>query len=295
MAQGDTAINGPHQGGYIELDNGEGWFMHFQELQPYGRIVHLQPVRWVDDWPVIGTDPDGDGCGQPITSYHKPGLPAQPVCIPMTGDTFDSPELSLAWQWQATPYPGWFSLNQRPGQLRLKAVYPPASSQNLWNHTQLLLQKLPSPAFTVTTRLDPSALLPGERGGLVMMGMRYAAIAIERSHSGAWLLRYQVCEDAMGQEAEKTLASCELPPDTKELLLKCTMQTGGVCEFSWSTDGVDFSNFESQFQATEGRWIGAKNGIVYPERSLHRRKGLDRLRLLSHRIEPVLQKWVFDP
>ncbi len=57
LAQGSTNINGPHQGGYVETPDGEGWFVHFQADGAHGRIVHLEPVRWQDDWPVIGADP----------------------------------------------------------------------------------------------------------------------------------------------------------------------------------------------------------------------------------------------
>lgn len=57
MDQGRAQINGPHQGAWVELESGESWFIHFQDRDGYGRITHLQPMRWVDDWPVIGRDP----------------------------------------------------------------------------------------------------------------------------------------------------------------------------------------------------------------------------------------------
>jgi beta-xylosidase len=56
MDQGQTRINGPHQGAWVELPSGESWFIHFQDRGPYGRIVHLQPMTWKDDWPIIGID-----------------------------------------------------------------------------------------------------------------------------------------------------------------------------------------------------------------------------------------------
>ena len=59
LEQGSTTINGPHQGALVEGANGEWWFYHFQETPVLGRIVHLQPVRWENDWPVIGQDLDG--------------------------------------------------------------------------------------------------------------------------------------------------------------------------------------------------------------------------------------------
>ena len=63
LAQGKSPINGPHQGAWVTTQTGEDWFLHFQDRGAYGRIVHLQPMKWVNDFPVIGVDADGDGTG----------------------------------------------------------------------------------------------------------------------------------------------------------------------------------------------------------------------------------------
>ena len=67
MAQGNTNVNGPHQGAWVDnLHGKEHWFLHFQDKGAYGRVVHLQPMEWLENgWPVIGVDKDGDGCGEP--------------------------------------------------------------------------------------------------------------------------------------------------------------------------------------------------------------------------------------
>ncbi|MCD8208914.1 MAG: glycoside hydrolase 43 family protein, partial [Bacteroidales bacterium] len=70
MAQGNSPVNGPHQGAWIDTPAGEDWFIHFQDKGPYGRITHLQPMTWVEDWPVIGIDEDGDGVGEPVMKYR---------------------------------------------------------------------------------------------------------------------------------------------------------------------------------------------------------------------------------
>ena len=72
--KGKTTINGPHQGGWVDTNTGESWFVHFQDKGAYGRVIHLNPMTWVNDWPVIGVDKDGDGCGEPVTIYRKPDV-----------------------------------------------------------------------------------------------------------------------------------------------------------------------------------------------------------------------------
>lgn len=72
LEQGTTAINGPHQGALVDTPDGDWWFYHFQEWSPLGRIVHLQPVRWADGWPLIGIDLDGNGIGEPVAEWKMP-------------------------------------------------------------------------------------------------------------------------------------------------------------------------------------------------------------------------------
>lgn len=261
LSAGETGINGPHQGAYIELDNGEGWFIHFQERQPYGRITHLQPVRWVDDWPVIGEDPDGDGNGQPVMHHRKPATPRSSPPRPLVAtDEFDDDALNLAWQWHANWHPSWSSLSAAPGQLRLHARAVPRLPATLWNTGSLLLQKLPAPAFTATTKLDASGLQAGERAGLVMMGLDYAFLAVRGIEEGRWSVEYAVCEDAQAQTSEKVRGSDAV--DTPHIWLQVEMAEGGLCQFAWSPDGKTFTLIGEPFQAREGRWIGAKVGLT---------------------------------
>lgn len=265
LAQGKTDINGPHQGGYVELDNGEGWFTHFQEVQPYGRIVHLQPVRWENDWPVMGTDEDGDGTGDPVLIFKKPDVGrTYPIATPRESDEFDSEELGLQWQWQANYYDHWYSLSKNSGSLRLYSQYAPETKNNIWMLPNQLLQKLPAPSFTATTKLDASQLMEGERTGLTMMGMDYALLTIAPQKE-SFKLTYAVCEDAFGGKAEKMQDSHSLK--SAEVWLRVTMEKGGKCQFAYSEDGENYQNIGEPFQAVEGRWIGAKVGVFAQKKS----------------------------
>ena len=108
MAQGSTRVNGPHQGAWVDTPSGEHWFLHFQDKDAYGRVVHLQPMTWTEeDWPVIGIDRDGDGVGEPVQEYRKPDLKGSGCFQPATGDDFRALDLGLQWQWQGVPSPYW--------------------------------------------------------------------------------------------------------------------------------------------------------------------------------------------
>ena len=141
LEKGKSIINGPHQGALVDTPAGDWWFLHFQDKGAYGRITHLQPVKWVDDWPLMGTGvATGAEKGEPVVVHAKPALPPQPFAVPATSDEFAAPQLGLQWQWQANPKPNWLSLTAKPGSLRLFAQAEPKPG-NLFDAPFLLMQK----------------------------------------------------------------------------------------------------------------------------------------------------------
>ena len=180
LDRGTTAINGPHQGGWVTAPDGRDWFVHFQDRDAYGRVVHLQPMTWRDDWPVIGSDPDGDGRGEPVATGPLAARGRRAGRLRRRPTSSTPTALGLQWQWPANPRRSWWTLDA--GALRLSAIAAPGP--NLWMAPSLLLQKWPAPAFTVRTRMDPSALRVGEQAGLVVLGLDYATLVVERTAGG---------------------------------------------------------------------------------------------------------------
>ena len=120
MDEGKSGINGPHQGAWVNTATGEDWFLHFQDKDAYGRVVHLQPMKWVNDWPVIGIDKDGDGTGEPLLTYRKPRVgKTYPIITPVESDEFLGSKLGLQWQWQANPQPTWLFTDAARGVLKI--------------------------------------------------------------------------------------------------------------------------------------------------------------------------------
>lgn len=259
MAQEQTAVNGPHQGGWVESPNGESWFIHFQDRYAYGRIVHLQPMSWEDDWPVIGVDSDGNGIGEPVQRYRKPfSLTPSETRVPATSDEFNLPHTGYQWQWHANPQVKWGYPSGYLGFFRLNAVPMPETATNLWPLGNLFMQKFPAESFTATTRLEFFPHFDGERTGLVIMGMDYAHLSVVQKE-GNLFIQQALCHEAVNGTEEVIQESTSVAGQV--FYLRVSVKPGAVCQFSYSQDGVDFLNIGTSFTAREGKWIGAKVGL----------------------------------
>ncbi len=265
LHQGSTPVNGPHQGAYIELESGEGWFLHFQEKGAFGRILHLQPVKWVDDWPVMGINPDGDGRGEPVEKWEKPRVGrTYPITEPDTGDAFRGGELGLQWQWNANSKASWFSLTAREEGIRL---FPASTTVNkepcLCVYPALLLQKFPAPGFTAFTKLNLHPEKAGDCAGLVILGGEYAALLLEKTEGGIALKQLKGSNLARQNKASVEGIVAEAPVEDGPIYLKVTVDEEAVCRFGFSRDGRKYDAFGESLKATAGFWVGAKMGIFY--------------------------------
>ncbi len=261
MDQGNTVVNGPHQGAWVNTQTGVDWFLHFQDKGVYGRVLHLQPMKWVNDWPVIGIDNDGDGKGVPVLVYKKPAVGKKwPIQTPADTDEFNELQLGKQWQWQANPKSTWHFLNTEKGSLRLYADKIPDSAKNLWEVPNVLLQKFPAPTFMVTTKMQfiPNNKIDNEKAGLVVMGYSYASLGLKKTKKGISLV-YAVCKDAQKGTIEKENIIAENISST--ISLRVSVREGGICTFSYSVDGINFIEIKESFQAEVSRWIGAKLGL----------------------------------
>ena len=284
MDQGDTAINGPHQGAWVDTPAGEDWFVHFSDGDSYGRRVFLQPMRWgTDGWPVIGIRQGREHYGKPVAQYRKPNVAAQPAAVPATSDDFDN-GYHLGWQWMANPMADWVDASVK-GRLRLKAVSSPA---NLWEAGHLLTQKLPGMAFSVTTSVELKAgSQHGERAGLIAYGYDYAWIGLENTAAGQRLVQVTrlgadlgISKGKVRQSAETVLTApvevkgpvhvrmtfspvevADAAPDFPHYWHSMLRSTHAKVSFSYSLDGATFTALGPPFMTQPGRWVGTQVGL----------------------------------
>ncbi len=262
LEQGKSNVNGPHQGAWVDTKNGEDWFYHFQDADTYGRIVHLQPMKWINDWPFIGVDQDKNGIGEPVLTYKKPTISNKSDIInPSETDEFKENDIGLQWQWSANPSIVWYSKLANQNFLRLFSIKVPENSNNLWTVPNLLTQKFPSPNFTASTKikLTPEDATEGKTAGLLIMGTDYQSLVITNKKDGYYLQLIRA-EKAEKNNPEKILSEVKL--GTNEVFLKVKVsEPNGICQFSFSENGKKYTSIREPFQAKPGKWIGAKVGV----------------------------------
>ncbi len=267
MDQGESPTNGPHQGAWVTTQTGENWFLHFQDKEAYGRVVHLQPMKWINDWPVIGIDnPDsyreGSGKGQPVLQYKKPNVgKTYPIITPQESDEFNSNKLGLQWQWQANPKPYWaFPSN---GKLRLFSYQLSDSIKSYWDVPNLLMQKFPAEEFMATTKISFKPRLDGERAGLIIHGADYAFISLVKKADGNYI-SFSICKEADKGNVPTVQDGDKI--NSTDIYFRVKVAKGGIAEFSYSEDGKTFKKFGDKADsyrlvAKPGRWVGAKVGL----------------------------------
>jgi beta-xylosidase len=260
LTQGTTPVNGPHQGAWVNTPDGSDWFLHFQDREAFGRIVHLQPMRWINDWPVMGTDKDGDGMGEPVMEFKAPVVAknAYPL-TPPESDEFDyapGEGLGLQWQWQANPKAVWAF--PHAGKLRLYAQTWDSTQVNLWMAPHLLMQKWPAPEFESTTRLELYPAKEGDKAGLIVFGQDYAYLAIRKKGESFELIQ-ATCLRAEKQGKEKI--EWTIPLKSPHIWLGMRVKENAQVQFFYSEDGETFREAGKQFSAKPGKWVGAKMGL----------------------------------
>jgi len=272
LQQGKTNINGPHQGGFVSTQTGEWWFIHFQDKDAYGRIVHLQPVTWKNGWPVAGWDEDGDGTGEPVLTYKKPNVgKTYPIEVPQTFDDFSQTTLGLQWQWQAAPHKEWYTLNPKAGNIRLHAVSAPTDKGSLFYAGNLLLQKVTAPAFSATTKVDLKAENSGERAGLAVVGNYYTTICLERKDAGNRIVLYEGKRLDRKYLLPQELISIDV--NTQAVWFRVKINDDATCSYFYSLDGNSYKDIGDRYKVEKGTWIGAKVGIFCINPSIVSSKG----------------------
>ena len=238
LEQGSTKINGPHQGALVDAPDGSWWFYHFQETPVLGRVVHLQPARWQDDWPLMGVDLDGNGIGEPVEFWKKPisSNDSQPL---RTDDDFSGP-LGLQWQWNHNPVDTYWNLSARKGWLTLQAL----PAVDLKACRNMLTQKVVGWQSESTTMVESSG---DNFAGLFCSGKEFRGIGL--------------CKDGIYVEAGGQQQLVQ-----KGKFAQVWFRVTNDCQqnrhqFAYSIDGEHFISAGKAFPMRGGYWKGIRTGL----------------------------------
>ena len=281
IEQKDSDVNGPHQGAWVDTPDGKDYFLHFQDVYAAGRIVHLQKMRWVDDWPVIGEADEGEICGKPVLKMDKPvKTDGSDIFAPDASDDFEKDAIGLQWQWNANHDPDWAVLSAKESCIYLRSV---SAEESISDQPNLFLQKWPAPEFIIKAKLSFDDLKEGDEAGIVNMGVSYGAVGV-LFENGRYELRRIKGEQKFDHEA--AFASDEIEIIEKDLFKTNEAKTlyfeysvkrvpsdetnrDGKYEFpipketvimSYSLDGENYKPALT-LDARAGRWVGVKCGM----------------------------------
>ena len=256
-------VNTIHQGALVDTPNGEWWTILQEDIGALGRVPNLQPVKWENDWPIIGNN------GVPVAatgSYTKPALPAQPIKALPTNDNFRSYPLGMQWEWNHNPYGGAWTLFERPGWLRLKTtgkVDRLTQAHNMLTQRIYVVHGKEAQLTKGTICMDASKLAEGDRAGLCLFQDPYAYVAVEKKNGKlqfVWRQDQLRTNDGFTPD-EKVVESVEIK-DT--VYLRAAIFKGsGKTRFYYSTDNQTYTQIgsETELKFNLSVFVGVRYGL----------------------------------
>ena len=222
---------GIHQGALIETQTGEWWTILFVDSGPFGRFPSLQPVTWVDGWPMVGVD------GKAVVTYRKPDVgKTWPITGLPASDEFGDSRLGMQWGWSHNPDPDRWSLTERPGYLRMTTAKVVEGLRDARNTlTQRPFAKYDQTLPTVATvKMEITHMKEGDVAGLAVFQDPYAFIAVRREGETAKLIMVNNGETV----ATAPLAGLEKP---KTVYLRAVASNSTEkASFAFSVDNETF-------------------------------------------------------
>ena len=190
-----------HQGALIETQTGEWWTILFYDKGAFGRLPNLQPVNWVDNWPVIGV------AGRGVTTYTKPNVGREyPQTFLPTTDNFRNYKLGMQWGWNHNVDDSKWSLTDHPGYLRLETV---SVVDDLKYAKNTLTQRIfgyhnDQEHSYGTIKMNIENMQDGDIAGLAVFQDPYAYIGVMMENGKKWLYQMNNTVATKGRELAGT-------------------------------------------------------------------------------------------
>ena len=244
---------GVAQGGLIDTPNGE-WFAYlFRDYGAVGRIPYWVPVKWENDWPVLGVN----GKVPEILD-----LPANQSLIPgiVDSDEFTRKKgdraLPLVWQWNHNPNNKLWSVTERKGFLRLKTG---RIEKDFLQAKNTLTQRTIGPVSSGITLLDVSKMKDGDFAGLTLLQKDYGQLGVRVEGNEKYIV-YINASGGTPKEEEKI----KLSRNTVYLKAECNFrEKKDTAVFYFSSDGENWKQVGNSLQMkyTIPHFMGYRFGL----------------------------------
>lgn len=169
----------PHQGGFVETQAGDWYYVSFLDSYPAGRMPVMAPLAWDSSgWPYVVTNSTG-GWG---VEYDAP-VTTDKTVPPLTGtDTFTF--LGDEWEWNHNPDTSKFSIASGGGLVLQTATV----TDDLFSARNTLTHRIIGPVSEAVFEFDISQMADGDRAGAAMFRDQSAYIGVHKSGGTATLV-----------------------------------------------------------------------------------------------------------
>jgi len=255
----------PHQGGIVQTQSGDWFYMGFVDAYPGGRVPVLAPVVWnKDGWPEVQMEGNAWGVTYPIP------LPSHATKSLTGTDTFAGAALGHEWEWNHNPDNQKWSLNNG---LKLQTA---TVTNDLYAARNTLTHRILGPASTATIMIDDSQMIDGDRAGLALLRDASAWVGIKREGDKySVVVQSNITMDKQWKTNNIGVEIASVPVSGGRIWLRASadirpgaQRTGS---FSYSTDGKTYRSIGTPF-VLNSDWrffMGYRYGIFnYATKSL---------------------------
>lgn len=234
------------QGCLVDDPDGNWWGVIFQDRGGVGRILTLNPAEWRDGWPMLG-----DAGGKVPAVIEKKLHPLENAGAVMS-DEFSDGKKNILWEWNHNPVDSMWSLTERPGWLRLKAV---GGADNIFTARNTITQRMEGPACHAAVRMDISGMKAGDCAGFAALNGDSGLLAISRKGDSYELTARTASVEIGGPDHAVTGVTSEdietVAIATSDIWLRIDadfMPGHDIATFSYSTDGTEWHPIGEPFR-----------------------------------------------
>jgi beta-xylosidase len=256
--EGKVALRdrGIAQGSIIDTPQGEWYAYMFRDYGSVGRIPYLMPMKWENDWPVLGIDgvvPDT------LDINTEDQLNASGI---VASDEFnrmpDDDPLPLYWQWNHNPDNRYWSLSDSPGYLRLISGRIDNSILQVRN---TLTQRTFGPVSAASTFVEVNGMKDGDYAGMIALQKKFGFVGVKKENSQFSIVMIN------GEEEEPIeVASIPLKQNGVHLKIECDFtERRDKATFFYSLDGLKWEPIGNTLQMsyTLPHFMGYRFGLTY--------------------------------